>query len=177
MNIKLICIMSIISAVLFVSNITGGEPPKKDTLTLSSPAFEHNGNIPVKYTCDGVNVNPPIFIKQVPAGTKSLALIVDDPDAPSGTWVHWVLWNMDPAIKEIKEDSFPKGAKQGMNDFRQQTYKGPCPPSGTHRYFFKLYALDTTLTLHANATKAELEKSMKGHIIEKAHLVGFYKRR
>ena len=169
MNSKVICIMFIISSVFFVSNVTGGGALKKDMLKLSSPVFEHNGTIPSKYTCDGVNVNPPVLIEHVPTGTKSLSLIVDDPDAPAGTWVHWVLWNIDPAIGEVKEDSVPKGVQQGMNDFRQHAYSGPCPPSGTHRYFFRLYALDTT--------KADLEKSMRGHIIEQAHIIGLYRRR
>ena len=169
--------MFIIFSVCFVSNVTGIEALKKDRLKLSSPVFEHNGAIPTKYTCDGVNVNPPVLIESVPAGTKSLALIVDDPDAPSGTWVHWVLWNIDPAMKEVKEASVPKGVQQGLNDFRQHDYRGPCPPSGTHRYFFRLYALDTTLTLHPDATKADLEKSMRGHIIDQAHITGLYRRK
>ena len=169
--------MFIISSVFFVSHVTEGGTLKKDALTLSSPAFEHNGTIPAKYTCDGVNVNPPVLIEHVPAGTKSLALIVDDPDAPAGTWVHWILWNMDPAMKEVKEGSVPRGAQQGLNDFRQHEYSGPCPPSGTHRYFFRLYALDTTLTVPSNATKADLEKSMRGHIIGQAHIIGLYRRR
>jgi len=178
MNCNVICFMFVIYSVLFAPNVVAGEEPlKKDTLTLSSPVFEHNGTIPAKYTCDGVNVSPPVLIGHVPAGTKSLALIVDDPDAPSGSWVHWVLWNIDPTMKEIKEDSVPKGAQQGLNDFRQKTYSGPCPPAGTHRYFFKLYALDTTLILPANATKADLEKSMRGHTIEHAHIIGLYRRR
>jgi Raf kinase inhibitor-like YbhB/YbcL family protein len=177
MNYKVFCIMFVISSILFMSNVLGEEKIQKDTLTVSSPVFKHNGTIPAKYTCDGLNVNPPVLIEHVPAGTKSLALIVDDPDAPAGIWAHWVLWNMHPAIKEIKEDSVPKGAQQGLNDFRQQTYNGPCPPSGTHRYFFRLYALDTTLTLQTNATKADLEQAMEGHIIGKAHIVGLYRRR
>ncbi len=146
-------------------------------LRISSPAFEDNGSIPGKYTCDGMDVNPPLRIGGVPPGAKSLALIVDDPDAPGGVWVHWVAWNIDPAVAEIGEHSVPKGALQGINDFRKHGYGGPCPPSGTHRYFFKLYALDTLLSISANAGKTELEKAMKRHIIAETQIVGLYKRK
>lgn len=147
-----------------------------EALKLSSPAFKHNQQIPSKYTCDGKDVNPPLAIESVPAGAKSLALIVDDPDAPAGTWVHWVVWNIAIGTKEIREHAVPAGAAQGMNDFRKRDYGGPCPPSGTHRYFFKLYALDTMLNLDGSATKAALERAMKGHIIAQTELVGLYKR-
>jgi Raf kinase inhibitor-like YbhB/YbcL family protein len=146
-------------------------------LKTSSPVFGQNENIPAKYTCDGDDVNPPLIIDGVPEKAKSLALIMDDPDAPMGTWVHWVVWNIDPKTKEIREDSVPKGAQQGMTDFKRRDYGGPCPPSGTHRYFFKLYALDTSLTLSAAAKKVDLEKAMKGHIIAESQLVGLYKRK
>jgi Raf kinase inhibitor-like YbhB/YbcL family protein len=148
-----------------------------DTLKLSSPAFKHNESIPSKYTCDGADVNPPLVIENVPPGTKSLALIVDDPDAPAGTWVHWVLWNIDPATKEIRENAVPSGALQGINDFRKSDYGGPCPPSGTHRYFFKLYALEMMLSLGPKTKKAELERAMKGHIVAQGELLGLYKRK
>jgi len=147
------------------------------TLTLSSLAFQHNGHIPEKYTCDGENVCPSLMIEDVPPGAKSLVLIVDDPDAPSGTWVHWVVWNVKPDTREIKEGSPPPGASQGLTDFRQRTYGGPCPPSGTHRYFFKLYALDMTLVLAADSTKTALEKAMKGHILDRCELIGLYSRK
>jgi Raf kinase inhibitor-like YbhB/YbcL family protein len=126
-----------------------------DPIKISSTAFTQNGSIPSKYTCDGSDVNPPLMFENVPPEAKSLALIVDDPDAPAGTWVHWVVWNIDPAVKEIKENSLPPGAQQGISDFRKRGYGGPCPPGGTHRYFFKLYALDTTLTLGPNTTTSE----------------------
>jgi len=145
-------------------------------LQLTSPAFKHNEYIPKKYTCDGSDINPPLQIKNIPADTQSMALIVDDPDAPAGTWVHWVVWNIDHSVNEIKEDSVPKGAEQGLNDFRKHEYGGPCPPSGTHRYFFKLYALDTVLNLEPKARKSDLEKAMNGHIIEKAEIIGLFKR-
>jgi len=147
------------------------------TLTISSPSFKHQGDIPAKFTCDGADVNPALAIGGVPAGTGSLALIVDDPDAPRGTWVHWVIWNIAPDMKELAEHSVPAGASQGMNDFRKLDYGGPCPPSGTHRYFFKLYALDTKLSIKGGAAKDALEKAMEGHILAKAELVGLYKRK
>ncbi len=147
-----------------------------DTLKISSTAFKQSGWIPTKYTCDGEDVNPSLFIVNVPPTAKSLALIVDDPDAPAGTWVHWVVWNISPATKDIQENSLPQGAQEGINDFRKRSYGGPCPPPGTHRYFFKLYALDTMLTLGPNSTKAGLEQAMKGHVIAQTELVGLYKR-
>jgi len=156
---------------------TAKEAATMSELTISSLAFGHNGNIPAKNTCDGQDVNPSLTIRNVPPGAKSLALIVDDPDAPAGTWVHWVLWNVAPDTSDIKEGSVPKGAIQGINDFRKHAYGGPCPPSGTHRYFFKLYALDSLLNLGPNSRKAELEKAMQGHIISQAEIIGLYKRK
>lgn len=145
-------------------------------MKISSGAFENNGQVPALYTCDGKDINPPLRFEGAPAGTESLALIVDDPDAPGGTWVHWVLWKIPPATDEIKEGSVPKGALQGRNDFGRKDYGGPCPPSGTHRYYFRLYALDMTPVLGDNATKADLEASMKGHILAHSELIGLYKR-
>ncbi len=147
------------------------------TLTISSTAFKHNEMIPAKYTCDDGDVNPPLAIDGVPENAKSLALIVDDPDAPHGTWVHWVVWDIDPKTRELAEGSLPEGAQQGMNDFRKLEYGGPCPPSGTHRYFFKLYALDTRVSLKKGATKADLEKSMKGRILAQAETIGLYRKK
>jgi Raf kinase inhibitor-like YbhB/YbcL family protein len=148
-----------------------------DTLKISSTAFGSNGMIPEKYTCDGDDVAPPLAIEGVPENARSLALVVDDPDAPAGTWVHWVVWNIDPKTAEIAEGTVPQGARQGMNDFRRLDYGGPCPPSGTHRYFFKLYALDTLLDLEKGATKAALERSMKDHLLAQAQLIGRYRRK
>ena len=148
-----------------------------DTINLSSTAFKQNGPIPAKYTCDGADVNPPLIIEKVPPAAKSLALIVDDPDAPSGAWVHWVVWNIPPDTREIKEHTVPPGASEGMNDFRKRSYGGPCPPSGTHRYFFKLFALDSTLALGTNTTKAMLEQAMQGHVTGHAQLIGTYTRK
>jgi Raf kinase inhibitor-like YbhB/YbcL family protein len=138
--------------------------------------FRHQEQIPAKYTCDGADVNPHLAIDNVPTSAKSLVLIVDDPDAPRGAWVHWVVWNISPDTQEIREHSVPAGASEGMNDFRKRNYGGPCPPSGTHRYFFKLYALDTLLTLGPGATKADVERAMKGHVLAQSELVGLYSR-
>lgn len=145
-------------------------------MKIESEAFSNNQFIPKKYTCDGEDINPPLKISEVPQGTKSLVLIVDDPDAPMGTWVHWTVWNIPPDISDIPENTVPQGAIEGMTDFGRPGYGGPCPPSGVHRYFFKLYALDTTLELDSSATKRDLEKAMEGHILEKAELIGLYQR-
>jgi Raf kinase inhibitor-like YbhB/YbcL family protein len=147
------------------------------TLRISSTAFDQNMPVPSRYTCDGADVTPPLVIENVPVSARSLALIVDDPDAPGRTWVHWVVWNIGINTTEIREGTLPTGAAEGMNDFRKHSYGGPCPPSGTHRYFFKLYALDTMLDLGRNTTKAALEQAMKGHIKGQAELVGTYARK
>jgi Raf kinase inhibitor-like YbhB/YbcL family protein len=162
---------------LFAAPIIFVEAKDMVTLKLSSSAFKRNDSIPSKYTCDGADVNPPLMIENIPLTAKSLSLIVDDPDAPSGNWVHWVVWNIDPTTVEIRENTVPPGALQGINDFRKRDYGGPCPPSGTHRYFFKLYALDMMLNLGPKADKAELEHAMKGHIMAQGELIGLYKRR
>jgi len=162
---------------LLLYPFTTREASDMATLKISSTAFALNGSIPSKYTCDGADVNPPLTIENVPTEAKSLVLIVDDPDAPVGTWVHWVMWNINPSAKEIKENSVPQGASQGMTDFRKQKYGGPCPPSGTHRYFFKLYAIDSMLSLSPNAIKAVVEGAMKGHILAQTELIGLYSRK
>ena len=143
------------------------------TLSVSSSAFENNKLIPAKYTCDGDDVNPPLTIEGTPAETKSLVLIVDDPDAPSGTWDHWVVWNIPPTNR-IEENAVP--GTEGLNTYRKHSYGGPCPPWGTHRYFFKVYALDTKLTLNPNSRKKDVEKAMKDHVLAKGELVGLYRR-
>ncbi|OGC81857.1 MAG: hypothetical protein A2788_01285 [Candidatus Abawacabacteria bacterium RIFCSPHIGHO2_01_FULL_46_8] len=155
----------------------GGGPLLTDTkMQLTSPAFAHNANIPAQYTCDGYDVNPTLDIADVPDGTQSLALIMDDPDAPRGTWVHWLVWNIDPSTTKLAENTVPAKAVEGMTSFGKPGYGGPCPPSGTHRYFFKLYALDTTLDLHFSADKAALEAAMNGHVLTQAELIGLYAR-
>ncbi len=142
-------------------------------LTIRSPVFENNKLIPAKYTCDGEDVNPPLAIDGAPDETKSMVLVVDDPDAPMGTWDHWIVWNIPPT-KKIEENTVP--GTEGINDFRKHSYGGPCPPSGTHRYFFKVYALDAKLDLSSNSRKKYVEKAMQGHILAKGELVGLYRR-
>ena len=145
-------------------------------MKIASSAFENKQMIPSKYTCDGENINPPLQITEVPSNTQSLVLIVDDPDAPSGDWVHWLVWNINPETKLITENESPQGAIQGTNDFGKQNYGGPCPPSGIHHYQFKIYALDTTLNLPSSSRKKDLEKAMANHILDKDMLIGLYQR-
>jgi Raf kinase inhibitor-like YbhB/YbcL family protein len=154
-----------------------GQEAVKTGFKISSLAFENNGQIPAKYTCDGTNVNPPLKIENTPSHAKSLALVFDDTDAPRGSYVHWILWNIDPGVKEIKENSVPEGAIRGMNDFKKNHYGGPCPPRRAHKYVFKIYALDTRLDLSPNSTKTDLEKAMKGHILAQAQWMGTYKKK
>jgi len=151
--------------------------------TLASAAFGEGAAIPAKYTCDGVDVSPPLSWSGAPAGTRGFALIVDDPDAPAATWVHWVLYNLPAAVSELPENIAKVesldlgGARQGRNDFRRPGYGGPCPPSGpAHRYFFKLHALDAPLTLKAGAQKKDVEAAMEGHVLATAQLMGTYAR-
>jgi Raf kinase inhibitor-like YbhB/YbcL family protein len=151
-------------------------------MKLISSAFEAGGVIPAKYTCDGQDISPPLSWSDVPAGARSLALIADDPDAPRGTWVHWVAWNLPMDARSLsegipKQSSLSNQMQQGMTDFKKPGYGGPCPPSGTHRYFFKLYALDTVLNLPAGTTKGNLEKAMQGHILGQAELMATYQRK
>lgn len=145
-------------------------------MQIESPSFKPGESIPSKFTCQGVDVNPTLTISNVPAQTKSLALIMDDPDAPGGTWVHWLLWNISNQTKEIPENSVPAFAVQGKNSWGKSKYGGPCPPSGLHRYFFKLYALDTKLSISSSADKKQLENAMKGHILATAELMGTYRK-
>jgi len=145
-------------------------------MKIISPAFKNNQMIPQKYTCDGENINPPLQISEVPTNTQSLVLIVDDPDAPGGDWVHWLVWNINPETKIIAENELPQGAIQGRNDFGKQNYGGPCPPSGTHHYQFKIYALDISLNLPPNSRKKDLENSLQGHTLDKDTLIGLYQR-
>ena len=148
----------------------------KFTMKITSAAFNHNEKIPNKYTCDGENINPPLQFLDIPNNTKSLVFIVDDPDAPAKTWVHWVVYNINPNVTEVEEGNIPEGGAEGMTDFGSPGYGGPCPPSGIHRYFFKLYALDSVLDLPQNATKQVVEEKMDSHIIDKVELIGLYSR-
>ena len=150
-------------------------------LEIKSTAFVEGGTIPKKYTCDGPDISPPLSWTQPPEGTKSLVLICDDPDAPMGTWVHWVMYGLSPSTLGLPEGvpdkkEVPGGAKQGTNDFRRIGYGGPCPPGGTHRYFFKLYAIDSELDLSAGATKKEVLSDIEGHILAEGQLMGRYSR-
>ncbi len=153
------------------------------TITLTSSAFAEGAAIPAKHTCDGINVSPPLEWRGVPGGTRQVALIVDDPDAPAGTWVHWVLYGLDASFSDLTEglpagQRLNNGALQGTNDFKKLGYGGPCPPRGkAHRYFFKIYALDVELSLKPGASKADLERAMQGHIIAQGQLMGTYQRR
>jgi Raf kinase inhibitor-like YbhB/YbcL family protein len=153
------------------------------SLTITSPSFQHQGEIPSAFTCEGADRAPSLAWSGVPSGAKSLALIVDDPDAPDPkapkmTWVHWVVFALPPSSKGIGEGGeLPPGAQQGLNDWKRASWGGPCPPIGRHRYFFKLYALDAELPKLGSPTKPQLEKAMEGHVLEKAELVGTYQKR
>jgi Raf kinase inhibitor-like YbhB/YbcL family protein len=150
-------------------------------MKLSSPAFSEGALIPAQYTCTGDDLSPPLAWSDIPAGVQSLALIADDPDAPVGTWVHWVAFNLPATAAGLPqgitdEKQLAGGGTQGTNSWRRIGYGGPCPPSGTHRYFFKLYALDTLLTLGNNTAAKDLQAAMKGHILAEAQLMGRFKR-
>lgn len=145
-------------------------------MKLDSSSFENNQNIPKTYSCDGNNINPPLEISDVPQNAKSLALIMDDPDAPGGTFTHWLMWNITSDTKEILEGDWPEGAEQGLNDRGELGYTGPCPPKGTHHYHFKLYALSKKLDIPPNSKKQELEREIENSLIEKSELVGTYSR-
>lgn len=155
------------------------------TITITSPAFAHNQDIPARYTCDGEDISPALEWSGLPGETRSVVLIVDDPDAPDPaapkmTWVHWVLYNIPPGVsglpEAVKPEDLPEGTKEGLNDWKRTGYGGPCPPIGRHRYFHKLYALDVILPDLGRPTKGKLEKAMEGHVLSKAELIGTYQR-
>ncbi|WP_135612793.1 YbhB/YbcL family Raf kinase inhibitor-like protein [Methanococcoides sp. AM1] len=146
---------------------------EQSTFKISTSAFENNGEIPSRYTCDGDNINPELIPGILPKGTENLVLIVDDTDAPGGMFTHWIVWNIEPGSM-IRENTIP--GVQGLNDFKTTDYAGPCPPSGTHRYFFRIYALDTMLDLVSGSTRTDLEQAMQDHIIAEAELMGTYSR-
>ena len=180
-----IILIVLVSSASCSGNENGTATDEEDTMTtiaLTSSAFSDGTPIPTKYTGDGEDVSPPLKWGDVPDGTKSIALICDDPDAPVDTWVHWVVFNIPPTATELPEgvpttETVLDGAKQGRNDFRRLGYGGPAPPPGkSHRYFFKLYVLDTELDLNAGATKKELLRAMKGHILCEGQLIGTYRR-
>ncbi|MFQ5902170.1 MAG: YbhB/YbcL family Raf kinase inhibitor-like protein [Candidatus Binatia bacterium] len=167
------------AAIWTFSFVDGGSAM---AMEIRSSAFQNGGDIPRKYTCDGTDISPPLKWENPPAGTKAFALIADDPDAPVGTWVHWVIYDLPAVTKELAEgtptsESLLNGAKQGVNDFRKVGYGGPCPPSGpAHHYFFKLYALDMETSLKPRVTKQQLLDAIKGHILAETQLMGRYKR-
>jgi Raf kinase inhibitor-like YbhB/YbcL family protein len=155
---------------------TESSSANQENMKITSSAFGHNQPIPPQYTCDGADMNPPLSVFDVPQGTKSLVLIVDDPDAPTGDWVHWLVWNIDPSVTGIAENSVPSGGVEGTTDFNRTGWGGPCPPSGTHRYHFKIFALDAVLDLDPSARKADLERAMQGRILDQGVLIGTYER-
>jgi Raf kinase inhibitor-like YbhB/YbcL family protein len=168
---------------LDAANSPAAQPDRKEKMQLTSSAFTEGSAIPILHTCDDKDVSPALKWTGVPAGAKSLVLIADDPDAPVGTWVHWVLFNLPAGTNELAEgvaktQNLPGGARQGLNDFRRLGYGGPCPPPGkAHRYFFKLYALDTMLELKPGSTKKDVEQAMEKHILAQAQLMGTYQRK
>jgi len=174
------------AVLIATTSLAGADSKAKPTedyaMRLISPAFAEGAPIPERYTCDGANVSPPLEWGEAPAGTRAFALICDDPDAPVGTWVHWVVYGMPATATGLPEmvaplDALPGGGRQGMNDFRRVGYGGPCPPPGRpHHYFFKLYALDADPALKPRATKADLLRAMQGHILGQAQLMGTYQR-
>jgi len=175
-----------LSAAFVVGDERAGTGGLSMSFTLSSPAFRDQGAIPVQHTCEGEDVSPPLAWSSPPEGTRSLALIVDDPDAPDPkaprmTWVHWVLYNLPATARELPaamtNEALPSGTRVGQNDWKRDDYGGPCPPIGRHRYFHKLYALDISLPDLAAPTKAELEKVMQGHVLARAELVGTYEKK
>src|SRR5712692_689410 len=189
MTLAILTLALVMSALLGCAKAPQSVPPPPATIqkenkmnfNLTSTAFQEGQPIPRQHTCDGVNVSPALEWSGAPQNAKTLAIICDDPDAPSGTWVHWVLYNLPADRIGLGEnvpatENVPGDGLQGTNDFQKIGYGGPCPPSGTHHYFFKLYALDGELSLKAGATKAELLKAMEGHIIAQTQLMGTYKR-
>ena len=174
-GVKIMLILLLFSAI-----IVGQQPkPKEVAMKITSSAFSDGALIPIKYTCDGDDISPPLVWSDIPENTASFVLINDDPDAPVGTWDHWILFNLDGKTTELAENvdlSKLAGVQLGHNSWRRNDYGGPCPPYGTHRYFFKLYALDMKLDLPASSSKQDIEKAMTGHILAEAELLGRYKR-
>jgi Raf kinase inhibitor-like YbhB/YbcL family protein len=171
----LIFALLIISALVLVVPHHALAAEKKTMLAISSPTFKHNESIPKKYTCDGENISPPLKIKNIPMNAKSLALILDDPDAPGGTFTHWIAWHISPKKTQISEGEKGK-ISEGLNGLGQKGYFGPCPPSGTHHYHFKLYALDSDVDISEKSKKKDLLIAMKSHTIQSATLIGTYSR-
>jgi len=175
MKKSIIVIILMLAATCFCCGKAIAQEGKKggQDMKITSPLFKNNEKMPVKFTYDGEDINPALDIESLPEGTKSLALIVDDPDAPMKTWVHWVVYDIPPS-NHIDEGSIP--GRQGINDSGGKNYHGPCPPSGTHRYYFKVYALNKILGLNEGASKRDLEKAMQGSVLSSAELIGLYNR-
>ncbi len=174
----LVFIIILIIGIFIGIYIKGKVNKSKDidnNMKLTSSDFENNEKIPVKFTGDGEDINPNLIISDVPENVKSFVLIIDDPDAPVGVWVHWLVWNIPANVREIKENSVPERGVQGKNSWDKNNYRGPNPPSGTHRYFFKIYALDCILDLDEDTGVDKLERAMENHILNKAELVGLYR--
>ena len=166
--------------IAFVLGCSGPEPHQQQVaapaapsqgMTITSPAFANDQPIPAKYTCNGANISPPLVFSGVPQAARGLALVMTDPDAPGGTFTHWLVWDIPTTVTKVDEDTAPPGV-QGTNDFGSVGYGGPCPPSGEHRYVFDLYPLDVTLSVAASAGRADLESAIKGHVLAQARLVG-----
>jgi Raf kinase inhibitor-like YbhB/YbcL family protein len=180
-----VLVLSVGGAIFFLPHRFSKNIPSQDTksanktnpMKISSPEFENNSNIPAKFTCDGEGASPALLLGDIPAGAKSLAFILHDPDAPvAGGFTHWMVFNIDPKTTEIPENGVPADAVQGQNSGGQPRYTGPCPPSGTHHYHFKLFALDSELALDSSAKREDVERAMEGHILEQTELIGLYKR-
>ncbi|MFZ2410600.1 MAG: YbhB/YbcL family Raf kinase inhibitor-like protein [Candidatus Methanoperedens sp.] len=175
--IILIFSLAVVSGCIAVEK----EANTMEKIVISSEIFKDGETIPAEYTCDGKNVSPALLLEGIPAGAKSIALIMDDPDAPGGMFVHWVLYNIPASTRKLpegmpKNETLGDGSRQGMTDFGRVGYGGPCPPKGTHRYYFKIYALSTMLSLQPGASKKQLENAMKGHILAQGELMGRYER-
>ena len=164
-------------AVLCLAATSAPAVSAASELKLTSSAFANGKQMPGSYSCDAGDQSPPLTIEGVPKGAKSLALVLEDPDAPAGLWAHWVLWNIDPATTQIVPGSAPAGAEQGLNSWQRKGYGGPCPPSGTHRYYFRLYALKERLDLPATTGRNELDRAMQGKILAHCKLLGLYSRK
>ena len=163
-------------AVVILLAVNASFAAERARMKITSAALQEGGNIPSKFTCDGSDTSPPLQITGVPSEAKSLVLIVDDPDAPGGLFTHWLVWNIPPQTNSIAEGSAPKGV-QGTNDFGKSGYKGPCPPPGTHRYSFKIFALDRELDLRSGAKRNQVDAAIKGHVIAQGELIGRYARK
>lgn len=178
--ILIIALVLALAAVYFIMSSRDEDNPLElnvQLMKITSPVFENNQTIPKKYTCDGDNISPPLNISDAPAEAETLVLVCDDPDAGAKPWVHWTVWNIDPATAEIAEGAVPKGAVQGKTSFGETGYGGPCPPSGEHHYLFKVYALDKILDeLEPGAVKSELDLAMEDHIVARGELAGVYRR-